>query len=139
MDKKVETFLNELRNLNNYKNKLIELEDKLDTLFYDLTGVKAVRYDLVKGMSDYQQIELIKLGKIDEYNIQKEKIEKEITRLMGNISYIESVLNKMDSNIREACIEIYCQKRKYRETCKEHGYSKTGMEYVIKKTILKVL
>ncbi len=139
MDKKVETFLLELRNLNNYKSKLKELEDKLDALFYDLTGVKAVRYDSVRGMSDFHQVELIKLGKIEEYNIQKDKIEKEITRLMGNISYIESVLNKMDSNIKEACIEIYCQKKTYRSLSKEQFCSINALHHRINKSILKAL
>lgn len=139
MDKKVETFLLELRNLNNYKSKLKELEDKLDALFYDLTGVKAVRYDLVKGMSNCQQIELNKLGKIEEYNIQKDKIEKEIIRLKGNISYIESVLNKMDSNIKQACIEIYCKKKTYRALAKKQFCSINALHHRINKSILKVL
>lgn len=139
MDKKVETFLNELRNLNNYKNKLKELEDKLDALFYDLTGVKAVRYDLVKGMSDYQQIELIKLGKIDEYNERSTQINEDLDRLKKNIAYIESVLDKLDSNTRNACVSIYCFKNTYDEVARSIGYSKPGLQYIIHKTLNKLL
>ena len=138
MDKKTETFLNELRNLNNYKHRLKELEDKLDTLFYNLTGVKAVRYDLVKGMSDYQQIELIKLGKIDEYNGQKEVIDKEISRLKSNISYIETVLNKMEPSIKEACIQIYCHNKTYKQVASTMFISSSALYKKVENEIKKV-
>lgn len=138
MDKRIETFLNELRNLNNYKHRLKELEDKLDTLFYDLTGVKAIRYDSISGMSDYNQIELKKLKKLDEYNRQKELIDKESSRLKSNISYIETVLNMMEPSIKEACIKIYCHNKTYKQVASTMFISSSALYKRVENEIKKV-
>ena len=66
-DKQVEEFKGELRRYKRLIGVQAHLREKLDVMFYDLTGVKAIAFDKIKGTLNQQAIEYRKLEMLDEY------------------------------------------------------------------------
>lgn len=132
MDYKV--FKNEISNLKAYYQSLIEINNDLERLSYDLTGVKGVRFDRQPGsfnpsLSEYRKLDLIE--KIEEK-------EKELDYTQLAIKRYESNLNKLPKPIRDAVVQIFIQGRTFAEMGKLLGYSDHGLHYKIKKEVEKI-
>lgn len=136
LDLQSDQFIKELRCYRGYISKAKALKQDIDILWYDLTGVKAVRYDKAPSGSynpNLSEARRIHLG---------EKIErkmKELARVNSNIEYIESVLAKLPPNISKACIDIYCDDKGYKETSKNEYISDAGLFKQIDKALAEVL
>lgn len=88
---------NEIRNYRKYVSYKAQLMDRLEDLWYELTGVKAVRYDTThvtynKSISEARRLSL--LDKVDFYR-------SELDRMDRQIRYIDSVLDKMTKEENE--------------------------------------
>lgn len=87
----------EIRNYRKYVKYKADLLDRLEELWYDLTGVKAIRYDKMptsfnKSISEEKRLSL--LDRIDYY-------ESEVTRVDMQIRYIDSILDRLTKEENE--------------------------------------
>lgn len=88
---------NEIRNYRKYVSYKAQLMDRLEDLWYELTGVKAVRYDTThvtynKSLSEERRLSL--LDKVDFYR-------SELDRMDRQIRYIDSVLDRLTKEENE--------------------------------------
>lgn len=129
----IKMFKKELGNYINYINKVNKLKLDLDVMWYDLTGVKGVRYDKEPTQHSYNESysEEMRLNALEKIK----KVEDSISRIQSQIDYVESVLMKMPNDIRTACIDIYCRDKTYAKVSSKIGYSASGLEYTINKYI----
>lgn len=132
----IEAFKKELANYNYKANMLNALNERLDETYYDLEGVKAIRYDKAPGQVNMALINEKKFSlskKIDE-------LETEISRLSNDIMYIEDILASMENHdIRKAIIDIYINKKTIKEVCEDYFITPPGLLYQINKEIGKTL
>ncbi len=87
----------EIRNYRKYCQYKADLIEMLDSLWYELTGVKGIRYDkqptsFNSAITEERRLSL--LDKIDQY-------ESELTRMDMQIRYIDSVLDRLDKDENE--------------------------------------
>lgn len=133
---KVEAFKNEMANYTYYVNMLTKLEEKLDVLYYDLEGVKAVRYDKAPSKANAKMIN----EKKHFLSKEIEKTENEISRLTIEIMYVEDILAEMDDlEIRKAIIDVYIKGKTILEICDDYSLSNAGLHYQMNKCIEKAL
>lgn len=81
---------NEIRNYTDYIKYKITLEEKIENLWYELSGVKGVRYDKLPTLpnpSNERQLAL--MDKLDYY-------QSELHRVDTQIRFIDSILDRMD-------------------------------------------
>lgn len=81
---------NEIRNYTDYIKYKIQLQDKIEELWYELSGVKGVRYDKLPSLpnpSNERQLAL--MDKLDYY-------QSELHRVDTQIRFIDSILDRMD-------------------------------------------
>lgn len=86
---------NEIRNYTKYIKYKIALQDKIEDLWYELSGVKGVRYDKLPSLpnpSNERQLAL--MDKIDYY-------QSELHRVDAQIRFIDSILDRMDKEESE--------------------------------------
>ena len=124
--------------LKKFNKSLIPLEKNLDETFTKLTGFKAIRYDIEPGTFNENLSEQMKLELVDKYNLQliefkdaldiaEKNLLLEIDRLKLNIEHIESIIHQLPNDIKNACIEVYCEKRTFMSKSKDLYYTDTGL------------
>lgn len=129
-----EVFKNELKNLKAYYKSKKEIETELEVLWYDLTGVKGVRFDIEHvsyNPSLAEQMKLEMLDKIEEKN-------KELDYTILAIDRYESNLKALPSEIREWVKQILIEGKTYREMGKKVGYSANGIYQRIKREVERI-
>lgn len=126
------TFKNELRNYNHLKKQLESIHDRLDVLWYELTGVKGVDASKERGGygTDDKKMEIS--GKIDRLEEEKKRIELEI-------SYINNVLQLMPREVQSACILIYARGEKFSKVAMNTYRSVGSLQRLIDSNIEQAL
>ena len=129
-----EVFKNELKNYKKYQLSLIETEQIIDDIIYQYAGVRGIRYDKIPmsfndGLAADQREKLYKaLSKPQkDYDITKKMIER-----------IESNLNRLDHDMRMACVLLFCEGYTYEKTGEIFGYSGHGLWQRVRKAIEKI-
>ena len=132
----IEQYKNELKNLEFYKESLQRVNDSLSYAWYELTGVKGIRYDKQPGSYNKEIADKRKYYLIAKIEHQ----EEEKRRLTANIKYIEDVLKEVkDQEIREAIVNIYVHKKTFRKEAKKHYMSYVTLYNQINKELKEAL
>lgn len=94
----IDTMLKyELKSYSRYVRYKVELEDKIETLWYELSGVKAVQYDKLPATPNPSTISAKKLALIDKLD----HYQSELTRVNMQIRYIDGVLDRLQKDEAE--------------------------------------
>ena len=129
-----ELFSSEMRNLKNQYESADKIQSEIDKMFYELTGVKAIRYDIEHVSPNPQLAEQRRLDLIEEM----EEKEKELDNTYKVINYFESHLNLLPSNVREWTIQKFIQGKTFAEVGRNVGYSANGIYQRIKREVEKI-
>ena len=87
----------EIRSYRQYKNYRKILNGRLDALWYELTGVKGIRYDKAHFNADPAVSEERRLTLLDKV----EDLENELKRVESQIEHIDKLLAGMEKDDRE--------------------------------------
>lgn len=128
---RIEAFKNELANYTYYVNMMDVLSERLSVLYYDLEGVKAIRYDKAPSMPNKHLIR----ERMHKLSNDIERTENEIMRLKAEIMRIENVLAEMDIEYRQAVIDVYIKGKTILEICEDYCLSNAGLHYQMNKCI----
>lgn len=101
---KVEAYKNELKNYKYYQERTKELMLDLDDLWYELSGVKGIRYD--KEMSNSYNESLSEQRRLDLLD-QIARKESELDRIGKQVDYVNKIQQMLPQEIGKACIDIY--------------------------------
>lgn len=76
-----------------------------------------------------------------EYRVRAEieRIEPLLAHARDEVNYIEEILGKIETPLREAIIAIYADEKQLRYMADKLGFSKSGLERQINKAIEKAL
>ena len=129
-----QTFKNEISNLKAYYRSLEELQRERERLFYDLTGVKGVRFDRQPGSYNQTMAENFRLEMIE----QLDELDKEIEFTCQTIKRYESNLNRLPGDVRTLVILLFIKGKTFSEVGHIVGYSDHGIYHKIKKEIEKL-
>lgn len=129
------TFIMNLSNLKRYKESLKSIENDLDLILYDLTGVKGIRYDKLPTSYNPSENAQKQLEMIEIYN---EKLKEYDFTVMA-IERIESVLKRLPNDLREMVIEKFVDGKSYEELGRKYGYSERGMAKMLEREVEKYL
>ena len=121
MDYKV--FTSNLSNLKAYKKNRDELEEELEVLLYEMTGVKGVSFDHVPMSFNPEFASLKKLDLIDKYD---DKL-REFNFICMAIEETERILAKMPDRLREMLTDAYIRHMSFQRLGMKHGYTDGGM------------
>lgn len=127
----IDDFKGLLREYVSYRSRMRELGEKMSLLWYELSGVKGLRYDRIPVT-----------GKTEGYPEWKEKISgqiedirKEIMRIQLNRQKVKAVLNAMNPETAYAVVEIYGKGRTYASVALEIHISVGGLQKRISKEL----
>ena len=87
----------EIRSYRQYKAYRKRLNDRLDTLWYELTGVKGIRYDKAHFNADPAVSEEKRLALLDKVTL----VETELDRVEKQIGRIDKLLSVMPNEDRK--------------------------------------
>ena len=133
-DKEIKEFTDELKRYRMLLGLSARLKEKLDLLFYDLTGVKGVSFDRISGTTNSEQTELQRLTKIDEYN----DVLRTYEVVNERIKNIQKVLNCLRIEDREMFMMKYLDNMSFYAIAKVYYISKTGLIYRMNEALRKV-
>lgn len=132
----VEQFKNEMRNYNYYVSMLDSLEEKLENTYYELSGVKGVRYDKIPSAYNKELIEQKRFDLMQKID----KLENEISRLSGEIEHIDSILECIENaHIKKAIIDVYVNGCAIADICKDYCLTPAGLLYQMNKSIKETI
>jgi len=118
----VEAFKNELKNLNYYRKKIKEIDEKIKVLEYEMEAVKGVDYSKQHGSANPAAIEHKKLAMSDEM----EWYEESKSKWTKKIKDIILVLDNLERSDRDVVERICVDGVRYRELCDEFGIKSTS-------------
>ena len=136
MEDTVAAFLRELRNYEFYRTNLVGIE-KLIAFDEDLlANVHGVDPSRQSGSTIVPWVETDEFKRISD---ELDRLYRKRDMRIGQIEYIESVLSKIDPDIREACLQIYVKKQTYRRIAMHYDISVNGLYYRIQKELAAVV
>lgn len=106
----------------------------MSDVWYELSGVKGVRYDRIPARGKHEDLPDWKVRLYDEITA----LRKELDRLNLNHEYIEYILNDMDPETADAVVEIYAYGRSYEQVARENGISVGGLQKRIAKELKRI-
>ena len=130
----VKAFKGRLKGYRYWQDRL-KGQSELMQMCYDLLGAspKSPRFDDVPahGPKDLDR----------EYRIRTEieRIEPLLARAKDEVGYMDEILGKIETPLREAVIAIYADEKQLRSMADKLGYSKSGLERKINQAIEKAL
>lgn len=132
MDYKI--FQNELKNYNQYKKSVREIEQKIDDICYKYCGVKGISYERVPSTPNpnLTQAKLIKMS------IELEEPQRELDHTLMKIQDIERNLAKLPQKVREMALMLYADGYSYHYVGRLNGYSHNGIYQMMKREIEKI-
>ena len=101
----------EIRSYRQYKAYRNRLNDRLDTLWYELTGVKGIRYDKAHFNADPSVTEERRLVLLDKVTL----IETELARVESQIDHIDRLLSAMPKEDRKLVTYTLIDGNTYRQ------------------------
>lgn len=124
---------NDLRSYKAWKSYQKELKGKIDSIEHELKGLKAVRYDSVKGNFNQEAYEQRRLGLID----RKDYYEGEFRRVEMNISYIDKILETLTKEEKKTA-DILIKGETYEKAGERMYLSKAGVQHRVDSLIKKI-
>ena len=125
------TFKNEISNLKAYYKSKKEIEDEIEKLWYDLTGVKGIRFDIEHASFNPSLIEETRLELLDKI----EQKEKELDYTLLVIKHHEAKLKALPDEIKGYVKQIFIEGKTFEEVAKNSGYTHTAIHYRVKKAV----
>ena len=128
------TFKNELSNYRAYQKSLIQINDEIELIVYEMTGVKGIRYDKQPmSFNPYLTAETRERlsHRLDEW-------ECKLDHTLMKINDIERDLAKLPDDIRELCIMIFADGMTFIEVGNKVGYSDNALWHRIRKEVEKI-
>lgn len=130
-----EVIINYIKPYKILKERLKNLNDKLEVAEYNHTGLKAVRYDVVSsGGGNPALKEEKRLDELDAIEYLKALIYSNKTYLES----IEDILNQLDNETKEIVLGVYCmypRKRSYEYYSKRYHISINALRYRVIKAL----
>lgn len=131
----IDAFISEMSNYNFYKNKLNSLKEQIEDCWYEMTGVKAVRYDRQVTMSYNPELSS---KKRDMLSKKIDKLEKEKLRINMQLNYLDKILKQCRKKQRQAIIDIYANGLRYEDVAKKLNMSIGSIQYQIKADLKRI-
>lgn len=130
----IRAFKNELRNYNYYVKQRDTLKERLQNCYESLPGY-------VKGVDPSKEPIHGVPNKDYEYMVRDEIeiIETKISRLTGQIRWIDSTLSLVKKPLREAIISVYVQNRTLQSVSSTMYITPQGLAFQINSAIKKAL
>ena len=117
-----------------YKESQYQLEAELEAIWYEMTGVKAIRYD--KQPTTFNPSIMAEIR--SNYSEQVEEKQKELDATMSAIWLIEKDLNRLPEDIQQICRWKYVDKLTFEKIGKILGYSGNAIWNRLKKEVEKI-
>lgn len=135
MKNELKAFTNLLRSYRYNEMQIAKLSEKKEQIFYDLTGVKAIRYDKQVSSTNHQIIEERK----HELRKQLEELDEQINAFKKINKYIDEKIEQIDDlPTKKAVIEVFVHGKSFEKVGKEFAYSKEGIFKKIKTAVSKI-
>ena len=132
----VAAFKRELENYSYYKSNLKLTLDMIEYKEYLLSNVKGIDPSKEPGLSNITWVESDAFDKIAN---DLERLNRHRELRIKQIEYIESILDRLAEETRNACIEIYVNGETYARVSNQYYLSKRGLFYRIEKELDGVL
>ena len=133
MKKRIATFKDELKHLNDYMDEVRRLEGEIELLEYDMENVKGIDYSKQSGSYNESAAQNKILGMIE----RKEKLEKRKKITKEKINAICDILKVMPEDDRTLLIEVIADRRTYKKVCEERNISNTSTLFVLINSIIE--
>ncbi len=136
MKKDVEAFKRELGNYRYYRLNLEGTMELIEINEYNLSnlhGLDPSKQHVSSGVPWVESEEFKRVSK--ELAMLYERLELR----KKQISYIEYVLGRLSKDTREACLQIYADRKTYSEVSRKMNISRKGLFYRIQKELDRVL
>ena len=129
----VRAFKNELRNYNYYLHRIATLDESIEFIYDRLGGVR--------GIDPSKEPLHSPPDKDLEYKLRDDisRLEANKKLLENKIAYIEQILEKMETSLREAVIKVYAQGKPISVVCNDLYVSPSGLAKKINNEIKKAL
>ena len=129
------TFKNLLNSYKDILNSISLLNDELDVLWYEATGVKGVRYDKThistpSTIVDDKRLRLLEL-------INEKEAERDM--YLAIVKVIENKLAKLPKEDKDIVMRILVENVTNEKVGREVGYTKSGIWYKVAQDIKKIL
>lgn len=130
-----DVFTSNLSKLKAYKKQMKGLEDDLNEIFYEMTGVKGVGFDSIPTSFNPHLAELKRLDLIDEY----EDRLREYNFMGIAIEIVETMLKEMPEDLQRMLKDKFVKGMTYEKLGMKYGYSHSGIQYKLKTETEKYL
>jgi len=117
----VRAFKNELRNYNFYLSRIVTLENSIEFCYDRLGGVRGIdpSKEPTHSMPN-KELEWQLRDKIESLDAEKRVIETKV-------KYIESILAKIETSLREVIIAVYCENKTMQYVAIKNNISTSGL------------
>ena len=130
-----EVFTRNLMCLKPYRKMRKELKGELETIFYDMTGVKGVSFGNVPVSFNPSMEAIKKLEMVEKY---EDKL-REYNFVNLCIQEIEKQLDRMPDNIKAMLTDVYVKNMTFAKASVKYGYSDGGFWNMLKRETEKHL
>lgn len=129
----VRAFKNELRNYNYYLHRVTTLDESIEFIYDRLGGVR--------GIDPSKEPLHSPPDKDLEYKLRDDisRLEANKKLLENKIAYIEQILGRMETSLREAVIKVYANGKPISIVCNDLYVSPSGLAKKINNEIKKAL
>lgn len=135
---KYNLFIYQMRLLKSYKEREKELEEEIDNIFYDFTGVKGVAYDRPR----YSYNNTLAMENLHKMMNKLEKPQKELDYTINSIQQLEPIvnenINRLSSEMQDIVKCLYWDNNTLEHTGELYGYSVSALWKKIKREIEKI-
>ena len=130
-EKEVEAFKNRIRNYNFHIEQIEQINEEMNVVFYDLTGVKGASYDYHapctnQAIKNEHRTDL--LEKLEELKEKKKAHQEELDKL-------NAMLNQLNKTDRELVKKKLINNFTYDELSNQSYMARTAIQYRIDKAI----
>ena len=128
-------FTANLRNMREMRRELKKIEDELEVILYDMTGVKGIRYDNTPVSFNPSLSALKQLEGIERYD----ELLRERNYLQTAIAQTEECMEGMPTRLKSMLIDLYVHGLTYKKAGEKYGYSDYGLWSYVKRETEKHL
>ena len=129
-----QTFKNEMLNYRAYKRSIDELNEKIEILWYEMTGVKGISYD--KQPTSYNPIIAEEVR--SKYSEQIEELNLALDHTLIKIQDIEKHLGMLPVQTQTICKLLFMERLSYRTVGMTYGYTDQGLRKRIIREVEKL-
>lgn len=133
-DKQMIAFKDDLKNYRYLKETVENIQEDIEYLLYQETGVKGISYDRVHTSTDERYAQIKRLEIIDKI----EKLEKKLEEPYRRLSKINEVLEQMTYYDRNIFKLKYLEGMTFNDIAKRYYISKAGIFYRMNEALRKV-